>query len=407
MTPDAIIIGAGLAGLSCARELQRLGRKPLVLEASDRIGGRLRTDRHDGFLLDHGFQVLLTAYPECQEELDYDALRLGHFNPGAEIWTGSQRICIADPLRQPRLAFRTALSPIGGLLDKLRIGSLKTRLGRRSNTEIYESSDRQTIDHLKELGFSPYMIEGFLRPFFRGIFLENELSTTSRMFDFVFKMFGQGYAALPAEGMAAIPQQLVAALPAEAIKLDARVISANRNEVTLESGETIRAETILIATEMSEAAKLSAGTEDKGWQQTRCYYFAADNSVSTNAFILLNASGNGPITNIATPSAASPSYAPEGQNLFCVSIDSDTKIEERDLRAEFAPWFNAAPEDFRFLKSYHIPQSLPRQRPGDCPFEASIQATPEGLWICGDHRHSSSIQGAMRSGKLTARAVQG
>ncbi len=80
--PDVLIVGAGLSGLSCALWLHEGGLSVLVLEASDGIGGGVRTDEVEGFLLDRGFQVFLMAYPEAQRVLDYGALDFKPFYPG-------------------------------------------------------------------------------------------------------------------------------------------------------------------------------------------------------------------------------------------------------------------------------------------------------------------------------------
>ena len=196
---DAIIVGAGLAGLACACDLHEKGLSIIVLEASDAVRGRARTDHFDCFVLDRGFQVLLTAYPEAQKMFDYDALRLQRFENGALVRSGGKFHHLADPWRTPSRAFQTALAPVGSVSDKLKIAQLRRHVNRSSLDRIFDAPETSTSDFLRRFGFSPVVTERFFHPFLSGIFLENKLVTSSRMFEFVFRMFAEGDAALPAD----------------------------------------------------------------------------------------------------------------------------------------------------------------------------------------------------------------
>ncbi len=403
--PPVIVVGAGLAGLSCALQLHQAGQPVLLLEASDRVGGRLRTDRHQGFLLDRGFQVMLTAYPECQRQLDFPALQLGRFQPGAYLWNGRRLETVADPLRQPSLIPATLAASTGTLADKLRIAALAARLRRRSPEAIFQQTELSTRDHLAAQGFSPSIVQSFLAPFFAGIFLEPELATTSRMFEFVFKCFGQGHAALPAQGMASIPAQLAAQLPPPSIRLGAKVLALSPRSVTTHDCQTHPARAVVLATDLSEAARLAPSLTARPWNATRCHYFAADRSPLPRPMIALNASGQGHIQNVAVPSDVSPAYAPPGSHLVCVSTLPDADPSPEQILRELAAWFGPPALAYRHLRSYHIPQALPRQLPGDSPFDAGPRQTSDGIHLCGDHLHSSSIQGALRSATQTADAL--
>ena len=402
--PDVIIVGAGIAGLRCALECKRKGLTVGVLEAGDRIGGRIKTDRVDGFLLDHGFQVLLTAYDECQSVLNYEQLKLGSFEPGALIWTGAKFEKLVDPWRRPQQFLTAALSRIGTFRDKLKTGRLRSRLQRSSVESIYSGKEVSTETYLRKSGFSPAFIEQFFRPFYGGIFLENELATTNRMFEFVFKMFSEGFAALPGDGMQAIPQQLFKKLNPDSVHLNCRVSEINSNTVRLEDGTDRTAKAVVLATDMTNAANLSRNSiQDRGWNSTTCHYFTAPETPLPEPIIALNGSGSGQITNIAVPTDVNPSYSSNGDALICVSTHPATTADS--LKVELKNWFGNTASEFQFLQSFRIPQALPRQLPGDNAFGKADLKNQAGIWICGDYRYTSSIQGALASGRLAGEAV--
>src|SRR5277367_6080444 len=237
LSPDVLIVGAGLAGLCCARRLAAAGTSFQIVEASDGVGGRVRTDNVDGFLLDRGFQVLFTAYPEAKNVLDYSSLDLKAFAPGAFSWFAGRMNQLVDPWRMPGM-WRIALrSDFGTLGDKLRIARLRARLRRSSVEQLFQRTERTTKDDLLAEGFSQDMMHRFFRPFLGGILLDGELKSSSRMFEFVFKMLSEGSTVVPAGGMGAIPAQLAAKLPANSLRLNAKVESLHENEITLQSGE--------------------------------------------------------------------------------------------------------------------------------------------------------------------------
>jgi len=402
---DALIVGAGLAGLAAAIPLHEAGWRILLVDKSNKVGGRLRTDLVDGFRLDHGFQVMLTAYEECQALLDYEALKLGRFDPGALLWTGEKLEVVADPIRSPSLILPTLRSSVGTFFDKLRIAKLKHQLSKKTIDAIYEMPESSALQSLKKRGFSSSMIEGFFRPFFRGIFLEPELRSSNRMLDFVFKSFGQGYAALPNEGMASIPKQLSQRLPDHAFLLGQAVEALLPQGVMTQSGQELRAKHIILATDMSEASRLSSAVNDRSWNGTRCYYFEATQSPLSLPMIALNASGRGVIESVCVPSDISPGYAPSGRSLICVNSGGNSELNQTAIEEELLRWFGASVEGFKFIRSYSVPQALPRQEPGDLAFGKAALRDDQGVWLCGDHRFSSSIEGALKSGRLVAEAL--
>ena len=216
--PRVIIVGAGLAGLACARHLSQAGLGCSLLDASDAVGGRVRTDRVDGFQLDRGFQVFLTGYPEAGRMLDYPALQLQPFHPGAMVRYAGGFHRISDPLRRPQDLLSTMMSPIGSFGDKLKVLRLRRDALRRQLCGQAGGGERTTLEALQVYGFSPAMQQRFFQPFLNGVFLDQALSTPCRLFELVWAAFSRGDIALPQQGMGAIASQLAATLPTESIR---------------------------------------------------------------------------------------------------------------------------------------------------------------------------------------------
>ncbi len=407
--PDVVIVGGGLAGLACARHLHQNGISFQIIEASDGLGGRVRTDRVAGFLLDRGFQVLQTAYPEAQRVLDYAKLDLHKFFPGAVIRIDNHSYRVADPLRMPLEAFDSLFSPIGTMRDKFRLLVLRQRLHRQSIDSIFNREERTTLDALQREGFSPTIVSSLFRPFLRGIFLEKGLQTSSRMFEFALKMFTDGHATLPANGMGAIPDQLASALPLEAIRLNTKVVSVSPNSATLEYGEQLKARAVVVATEGPEACRLIPGLEPVISCSATCMYFVAGYNPLGSPILALNGDGSGIINNLCVPSAVAPSYAPAGSSLISISIlgipDEDDKKLELMVRSQLKSWFGPKVDSWRSFRTYRIHHALPSQA-----FPALSQPQrrvkmEQGLYVCGDHRDTASIHGALVSGRRTAETV--
>ena len=252
IVPDIHIIGGGISGLIAATVLEQHGFLPIIIEASDRLGGRVKTDIIDGYSLDRGFQVLLTAYPVAKKYLDFDALSLQEFLPGAAIFKNGKQKIIGDPSRKPSLLIPTLLSGIGTVKDKFKILALNQRLKKKTIQEIFAEKEQSTRLYLEDIGLSDAIITDFFTPFFSGIFLENKLETSSRMFEFVYKMFGEGMATLPKHGIEAIPKQLANKLKNTTCIYNTKVKGVENNSIKLESGEIIKSNFTIITTQASE-----------------------------------------------------------------------------------------------------------------------------------------------------------
>jgi len=311
-TSDVVVVGAGLAGLAAARILHEAGRSVVVLEASDGVGGRVRSDIVDGFILDRGFQILLRAYPELDRQFDIDALDLRSFDPGALVRVGEKLALLGDPLRKPTTLPSSVLSPVGSLYDKLRLLKDRIRLGRTDTPQLLRQPDTSTREGLAARGYSDAMIDRFFRPFVGGIQLDPTLSTSNRMFDVVLQQLFRADAVVPAKGMGEIPAQLAARLPANTIHLNTPVTAVGAGSVTTGRG-TITATDVIVAVEGPAAAEL-LGLPPVDSNPATCVWFAADTPPITKPLLVLD--GEGPAHNIAIMSNVAPAYAPAGKALI-------------------------------------------------------------------------------------------
>jgi phytoene dehydrogenase-like protein len=405
---DVLIVGAGLAGLTCARELVRAELTPLVIEAADCVGGRVRTDAVDGFLLDRGFQVLLTAYPTTRQVLDYDRLDLRPFEPGALVRVEGEFRRIVDPFRRPGAVLETLSAPVGTFGDKLRVARLALSLRRDSVEEILARDESTTRDRLQALGFSPKMIEVFFRPFLGGVFLDADLTTSSRMFEFVFKMFGAGPVAVPAAGMGAISGQLAGDLRSGSIRTGAPVASVTRDSVTLESGERLTGKAVVVATDGRTARRLANPGDIPPFRPALCWYFEAVEPPVEEGILILDGDGHGPVTNLAVMSQVADTYAPSGRQLISATVLGASRPSTEllgGIRSQMRKWFGVQVDGWREIEFYDIDAALPDQSPGQGGVCARPTRTEDGLHVCGDHRVHGSIEGAIQSGLLAAEQV--
>ncbi len=400
---EVVIVGAGLAGLCCARVLHRAGVPFTLIDSADAVGGRIRTDVVDGFRLDRGFQVFLPSYPEAKAVLNYPALQLKSFEPGSLVRLGGKFHELSDPWRRPIAGVLSAFSPVGSLSDKLKIAKLRADVLRGSVEDKFTQPETTTLAALQGRGFSPNIIERFFRPFLGGIFLDPSLSTSSRMFEFVFRMFTTGLASLPALGMEEIPKQLAHDLPQDSIRLKTTVTQLTETTLTLASGETISPKTVVLAGQHSNRL-LGDVTLPQPCGVT-CLYFRMARTSQSKPILVLNGDGTGPINNLCVPSTVCPRYAPAGSHLLSVTVlgANHGPDLEQQVRKQLKSWYGDEASTWAHLRTYTIPFALPTQHHIE-PAEAPAKVRP-GVFVCGDHRHTASINGAMVSGRLAGEAV--
>jgi phytoene dehydrogenase-like protein len=421
---EVLIIGAGLAGLSCALSLDAAGIPVTLLEAADQPGGRVTTDLVEGFRLDRGFQVLLTAYPEAKRLLDYDALQLKNFEPGALVWHGGKFHRFVDPVRNPAGAAQFLFDNIVPLADKLNVAKLRARVQAGTLEEMFARPEKTTRDYLQAVPFGASIIERFFEPLFGGIFLERELVTSSRFFEFLFRMFSVGDTAVPVEGMQQIPLQLAAKLPAGTLVTQARVGKVTRNAesfaVEIEGRETLEARAVVLAVAGNEANPLLGGVggwsvpEVRAWNQTTAFCYAAEQAPVDEPIILLNGegAGAGPANNVVVMSAVSPGYAPPGAHLVVASVVGAAPRDDAALlrlddgvRTHLRNWFGPAVDAWKMLRAYPLARALPQQKHAEWEQAPVRLGGSGGVYMCGDYRETASIQGALASGRRAAEAV--
>ncbi|QDZ24710.1 amine oxidase [Chloropicon primus] len=430
---DVVIVGGGISGLACAVELEREGVEYALVEAQDEVGGRVRTDYVDGYTLDRGFQIFLTAYPKAVELLDFEELKLREFYAGASVRYGGEFHRVADPLRHPVDGVLSLANPIGSVRDKVLVGLYRLQAYLKPLEAIFAGEETSIARHLEDVGFSDRIIKTFFRPFLGGIFFDRELGTTSRLFEFVMKMLATGSNCLPEGGIGEVSRQLAGRLGEGRVHLGRRVTEVRRGEgdggcleVVCEGGDVLRGKRVVLATEAPAARRIRVMGEEmatrvtleEGGVGTVCLYFWTDRSPPRGfgePMLYLNGGDGGVVNNCCFPSCVSPSYAPEGRTLVSVSLVGDWEEGDEELgrrvRGELAEWFG---EDFvgswRLLRGYRIPYAQPRQgglggRRMDLGGGGVVEVAKGEVWACGDYLGGATLEGAMRSGVRAAREI--
>ncbi|MFD7548285.1 NAD(P)/FAD-dependent oxidoreductase [Streptomyces sp. NPDC059816] len=401
--PDAVVVGAGLAGLACAGDLLRAGLSVRVVEASDGVGGRMRSDRHEGFVIDRGFQVFNTSYPQVKRRLTLRALKLRPFTAGVLVHTERGRLRFTDPTRAPHRLGDLRPGRLGSARDLLALGMLSARDALGPVEPLKRAEDRTTRTALSAAGFSEEFIEWLFRPFLSGVFLEDELETSSRFFHLVWRSMVRGTLCLPARGIGAVPAQLAAGLPAEVVSWDRPVERLTDDGVLLASGQEIAAPAVVVATGPGAAASLLPGLVVPASRVVTTYYHATDGRSPLGEPTLLIDSGRR-FLNTCVLSEVQPGYAPAGRHLIATSVlGTDEPGREALLRAALAEVYDTGTDGWELLTVRTVPDALPAMPPPQ-PLGRTARVGP-GRYVCGDHRATGSVQGALASGARAARTV--
>jgi phytoene dehydrogenase-like protein len=424
MGKRVIIVGAGLAGLTCGRVLWERGWDVELLEASDGPGGRVRTDVVAGFRLDRGFQVLFTAYPAVKRRLDVQALAVRAFDPGAIIALGRRRAVLSDPTRDPAAALPAALTPVVSLGDKLRTALLALRLRATAIPDLLAGPDESTLAFLQGAGFSAAYINRFIRPFYGGIFLDRSLATSAKCFKFDFKMLSEGQTALPAAGIGAIATQLAAPLAAAGrLRLGVRVAAVEpaagegRPAARLEDGSRLQADVVVVATEAPEAARLTGRPMPRGQVGTVNLYWQGPAPVYRGKKLVLNANRRPFVNNAEMLTNVAREYAPPGRHLLSATALGAPAADDAALyaraMADLQRMFRgddaaqARLAQYEPLALYRIPYAQFPQPPGLHPTLPDNESGLPGVVFAGEFTEASSQNAAMISGEKAAALLLG
>ena len=400
---DVVVVGAGLAGLAAARGLVDAGLTVTVCEADDEVGGRVRTDRVDGFLLDRGFQVLLPAYPEVRRVIDLAALDLRPFARGTIAITPSGRYPLLPPW-QANGAMSGAMSAVTGAArfavshprDVAALAALSVRDVAAPDTTLRGSRpDRSISAELSRWGISERTVREVLRPFLAGVFLDPGLTGSARVFNLIWRCFLRGGGALPDSGMHALPRQLAGALPPGTVRTGCAVDALRGTEVRLAAADRV-------ATDGTTAHRLVPAVPAPAWHGVTTWYFSAPAVADAERALLLDGE-SGLLLNTGDLSAVAPGYAPPGRALIAASVPGDIAADEQQVRDRLAVLHGRDTTSWSLVARYRIPQALPVLPPGQ-PLRQRVRFGP-AVYVCGDHRDTPSIQGALVSGRRTATTV--
>jgi protoporphyrinogen oxidase len=394
---DIVIIGAGIAGLACAMKLKKNNRNFIIIEQSDRVGGRVGSIKENEYIFDLGFQVYNTEYYKTNSLLNLKELKLKVFKPGASIYNGRRFEILSDPFRDPSTILETFFSGMTTFKDKIKILTLKRALSSYCISED-QSEDMTTLKYLKSYGFSNKIINGFFKPFFSGIFLENQLETSSKFFKNVFSNFNKGYAAVPVNGMQAIPDQMVKNLNPHNLLLGNKVIEAkNPEKIVLENNEIIEAKYMVL----TGGSNSLVNNHIVEFNSVRTFYFSSRVKVKHSKYINLFPYDS-LINNIAILSSVSENYSPEGNTLFSITIiESDlSKSELIDIiQDKLSTYYGDEKSNYIFMKEINIKQATIKQKTGY--FDLKIE-DKKNILFAGDYTTYGSIEGAVVSGIKTA-----
>ena len=396
-----VIIGAGVSGLVAAINLEEAGFKPIIYDKKDRVGGRVQTDYIDGKTYDKGFQILLPNYPAVQKYLNVNLLHLKYFTSGAFVFKKGYQSKLGNPNRDFDLLFPTLFTKLATLSDKLKILKLARSLKKKSFDEIFKAESTTTLEYLQSYGFSEKVIQNFFKPFYSGIFLEEHLKTSSRMFEFTFKLFSQAKAGIPEKGIQAVPNQLANRLKNTTFHFNTSIEKVVDNKIFLKDGNEINADFVIIATDPSPLIS-NLKNQKSDWKSVDNLYFEVDNRAINLPMIGLIAEPDTLINNIHYLTLAS-----KQKQILSVSVVKShdlakDKLVER-VKKELKDICDI--EVVNLLKHYKIAQALPDILDVNYQMPHTETKLKDNIFLAGDVLSNGSLNAAMLNGESAAKAL--
>ncbi|MFD6095745.1 FAD-dependent oxidoreductase [Nocardiopsis flavescens] len=401
---DAVVVGAGAAGLVAAADLAAAGLDVTLVEAEESVGGRVRSTVRDGYVLDRGFQVLNTAYPAVRRRLDLDALRLRAFPKGMAVRTDRGLL----RLRASPAGALSALSLLSGTLvrpsDLFRLLGIAAGNALEPASRLKARPETDTLTALRRRGLGRRAVDTLVRPFLSGVFLDPSLGTSSRADDLVWRSFARGRLTVPGAGIQAVPDQLAARAAGARILTGVPVRSVAPGEVRTEAG-TVRCRAVVVAVGPGAVHRLLPALPAPVLNPATTYYHSRPAAPGDDALLHVDGrSSPGPLSSVMVLTATAPSYAPPGRALIASSAVGDRRPSAADAGAEAARILGTRSGDWEHLETVHIPDALPAAPPPLGDLRRPV-ALGDGLYVAGDHRDTPSLQGALVSGERAAAAV--
>ncbi|MFK4068087.1 NAD(P)/FAD-dependent oxidoreductase [Streptomyces sp. NPDC029674] len=401
---DVVIVGAGAAGLSAAHRLTSAGVTTVVLEAAPYVGGRMSTEKVDGFRLDRIGQLLTTSYPELRRTPGLDSLVLRPFAPGLLVHSEGRHYRAAErlPGRSARGALTAARALTSAPLDQARLGAALARIAATPVERLLTRPELPAADALAARGLPSRTIDGFLRPLLSALLCDPGLTTSSRCADLALHAFARGRLCLPEGGAEVLPELLAAALPPGTVRTGVRVTSVSTSCVrTAEHGE-IACRAVLLATDARAAAELLPGLRVPPFHEVTVVHHAAPEPPLDGPGLLLDADRAGPVAHTAVISQVDPSRAPAGRVLVSSTVLGPPP-DESAVRTHLTALYGTPTDRWERLAVHHTREAVPAMPP---PHDARRPVRLlSGLYVCGDHRDTSTVQGALHSGRRAAHAV--
>ncbi|MFI6701986.1 FAD-dependent oxidoreductase [Streptomyces sp. NPDC050509] len=409
---DVVIIGAGLAGLSAAHHLTSAGVTVSVLEAAPHVGGRMTTDQVDGFRLDRGGRLLTTAYPDLLRTPGLEGAAVRMFSPGVLVHSDGRnyRTGAVGSARSARTVARALASaprpPLGGAVDQARLSAALGRLAATPTARLLARPERTAAEALAVRGLPARTVNGFIRPLLTALLCDPELRTSSRCADLALRAFARGRLFVPAGGAATLPELLARTLPEGTVRTDVRVTDTSINCVTTKEHGEIACRSLVLATGARAAAELLPGLRVPDFHAVTVLHHTAPEPPLAEPALLLDADREGPVTHTAVMSTVDPSRAPRGRVLISSTVlgtPPPAAELDRTVLAHLARLYGTPTDDWELLAVHHDPESVPAMDPPH-DLRRPVRVL-SGLYVCGDHRDTNTVQGALFSGRRAAHAI--